>query len=401
MRLSIFSSAMVLGGMTLTAIAWEAPLHAQLPGIDLDLPAVPRVAPDVVPRVTQPLNVPRATRDLAPGVQPLIEGEGLAAFSHQAAAGWQVDAATDGVRIGQIETGGLAAQSGFQVGDTIRAVNRTWVRSPQDLASHLSAAARGQGAAWVYIARNGQPQWIRVDFAAHVMNAGQVGLGVVDRNGLVEIQEVRAGSLASKLRLRTGDQIVSVNGRQVVSAEDFSAQFNAAARTSPQVFVRIRRDGNLYQVQATAAQLRVRADGVVDAAVAAAVDAGAKVGAQLSVDAVQAAVNGPIDGLHKMAGDLTGHIDRLGDQATAEVRQQVVQLGKTVNGVRADVQALASAKAEAVHDRVAGLHRNVAALHRDLLALAPRVEGDARVQVDGMARLAAELEIALAAMLKK
>lgn len=162
-----------------------------------------------------------------------------------------------GLRIGAIDSQSFAGLSGLRTGDTIRAVNSAWVRSQNDLAAQLNTAAQSGNRAWVLVDRNGQPSWMRLNFTGQPQP--MLGVQAQDAGGTVRVSGVDANSLAYRMGLQAGDQIVTLNGHALNSNGDLITQLEAAAQANGQVFLTVRRYGTLYQTRTTLEQLNAAA----------------------------------------------------------------------------------------------------------------------------------------------
>jgi C-terminal processing protease CtpA/Prc len=86
---------------------------------------------------------------------------------------------------------------------------------------------------------------------------GPAGLGVMldSSDGVIEVREVARRSPAARAGIERGDQIVSVNGRQITSPQQLT-QMIRQEEPGSQVDIRIRRDGQQQTVTAELESLR-------------------------------------------------------------------------------------------------------------------------------------------------
>ena len=191
---------------------------------------------------------------IAPGTDlsrlPLQLGAPLVTtFGQNADLGVVLDARGNRVQIASLNSGAFGASAGFQVGDQILAVNQSWVLSPQTLQEQLAASLQRSGQAWVYVNRNGTPQWVNLDLSGRTR--GMLGVNILDAGGNVQIARVFPGSVALKAGLRPGDQILSANGATVSSSAELMNLIRTAAAGNGELNLVVRRDGYEQTLKAT------------------------------------------------------------------------------------------------------------------------------------------------------
>jgi len=162
-----------------------------------------------------------------------------------------------GIRIGAIDRASFAGLSGLRMGDTIRAVDSGWVRSQNDLASQLSAAAQGGRRAWVLVDRDGQQSWMRLSLNGQPQP--MLGVQASDQGGFVRVNAIEPNSLAASVGLRAGDEIVNINGHRLGTNADLVTQLEAAAQADGSVVLHVRRGGVLYEAKTAFPQAKVNA----------------------------------------------------------------------------------------------------------------------------------------------
>jgi len=127
------------------------------------------------------------------------------------------------------------------------------VNTREQFLARLGPAGQVDGMAEVSINRDGQLRSLRLD-PLHL----RTGLQLADRVNVpvkaeeqaageqagVPIENVRPDSLAADAGLRTGDQILALNGRPVSSTTNLRSGLTAAIRESAHVTLKLWRDGN-------------------------------------------------------------------------------------------------------------------------------------------------------------
>jgi hypothetical protein len=187
-----------------------------------------------------------STTGLAPGTDlsrlPLQLGAPVVTtFGPSADLGVTLDARGNRLQITSLNEGSFGTTAGFQVGDQILAVNQSWVSSPQMLQAQLATSLQRSGQAWVYVTRNGAPQWVNLDLSGRTR--GMLGVNLFDTSGNVQVARVFPGSVALKAGLRPGDQILSANGAAVNSTAALTEIIRTAAGGNGELNLVIRRDG--------------------------------------------------------------------------------------------------------------------------------------------------------------
>ena len=151
---------------------------------------------------------------------------------------------TDGALVSDVRSGGPGDKAGMKPGDVITRVNGAAVHTSADVAEAISALAPGENAK-LEVVRDGHDRTLETRVgtfpdgkegasAAHGAERGRLGLSLQPlddgsaarldlprgMNGLV-VRDVEPGSAAEASGLRSGDVIVSVDGREVSSRDAF------------------------------------------------------------------------------------------------------------------------------------------------------------------------------------
>lgn len=164
----------------------------------------------------------------------------LSVFGQSTNLGLTLNTTGDRLRIGQLDASARGT-AGFLVGDEILGVNRSWVRSPQELHGILNSALQVDGRAWVYVNRAGTRQWVNLDLTGRPQ--GMLGVHVLDNGGIVTVSNVFPGSFARQAGLLPGDEVISVNGIKISSNADLVEQIRTAAAGNGELTLDIRRNG--------------------------------------------------------------------------------------------------------------------------------------------------------------
>lgn len=219
--------------------------------------------------------------------------------------------------------------AGFQVGDQILAVNRSWVSSPQELQGQLSRGLLNEGRAWVYVNRNGTAQWVNVDFTGR--SRGMLGVRVLDQSGAVSVAGVYPGSFALRAGLQQGDEIMSVNGVAITSHDDLVNQLRAARTGNGEVSLVVRRNGveqtiemMINQVNGSAAS-QTRVEGGANMAP----QAGTLSGAQLDL------LRSRADSLRSLLGNLSANQNSLSPSQIQEAQSAANEFARILQTLNA------------------------------------------------------------------
>jgi S1-C subfamily serine protease len=172
----------------------------------------------------------------------------ISTFGPSAELGVVLDARDNRLQIVNLGAGASGAGAGFQVGDQILAVNQSWVSSPRTLQEQLAAALSRSGQAWVYVSRNGSPQWVNLDLSGRTR--GTLGVQLLEAGGNVRVARVFPGSVALKAGVQPGDQILSANGATVRTSAELMNLIRTAAAGNGELNLVIRRDGYEQTLQA-------------------------------------------------------------------------------------------------------------------------------------------------------
>lgn len=139
-----------------------------------------------------------------------------------------------GVSIASVAPGSLAAEAGVQPGDRLLAVNNQAVNSPADLERALLAGGRTEQPVTIRLLRNGAEQTLPLpkESLQRLLAAQQAGVPDGEPGGralgvLLDpaafpravVREVKPGSPAALAGLQPGDQILTILGQPIQSAE--------------------------------------------------------------------------------------------------------------------------------------------------------------------------------------
>lgn len=177
-------------------------------------------------------------------------------------------AETKGALVNSVQPGSPAERAGIRTGDVVTAFNGQPVEDPRDLARLVADAGPGHKAE-ITVVRDGRKEVITVELGT--MPAGEVTMGAEeapaararlgitvrpltdddrDTFGLspdapgVLVVSVQEDSAAAQKDIRPGDLIVSVDGKDVRSADDVRQAVEAAATAGKKaVLLRVLREG--------------------------------------------------------------------------------------------------------------------------------------------------------------
>lgn len=93
---------------------------------------------------------------------------------------------------------------------------------------------------------NGQPARVDVDPSQR----GKLGVQVAERNGQVSIHSVMSGGAAAHAGLEARDEVISVNGKRITTANQFRRQLRAAADDSGTATIVVSRDNDIQTIEA-------------------------------------------------------------------------------------------------------------------------------------------------------
>lgn len=137
-----------------------------------------------------------------------------------------------GAIVAEAQLGGPASGAGLRAGDVIVRVGEEPIEGPRELARVIAGFEPGE-AVEIAIIRNSREQVMAVELGALPSeqqaaaqlapnNSGSasveladLGLSIIEQNGAVIVSKVDPQSIAGAKGLRRGDEIVSVNGREV------------------------------------------------------------------------------------------------------------------------------------------------------------------------------------------
>ncbi|MDX8383242.1 MAG: RIP metalloprotease RseP [Ghiorsea sp.] len=153
--------------------------------------------------------------------------------------------------VGVVSDGSVAAQAGLQMDDTIRAVDGKAIGSWQELEEGLKLRV-GQDVV-LDVERDHQPLRKTVYLATPVedvflIRVSDVVLGISPGVDIV-INAVMPDSAAAQALLQDGDQVIAVNGKQVVSVQGL---VDVVSKQAGQVVaLQVKRDGSLLALEVT------------------------------------------------------------------------------------------------------------------------------------------------------
>ena len=151
----------------------------------------------------------------------------------------------DGAQIAEVEPDSPAATAGLRKGDVVVALNGHPVRGSAELRARLGVVPVGETVelqvqrgkeTGVVKARIGEIERTKAAGGQTLGELAGASLAEVERRGLpgpdraVQVNDVEAGSLASKHGLRPGDLIIGVNQRRVTNVEELSKALRASGR---------------------------------------------------------------------------------------------------------------------------------------------------------------------------
>ncbi|MEY2742930.1 MAG: hypothetical protein RIS21_1301 [Planctomycetota bacterium] len=178
--------------------------------------------------------------------------------------GCEFEALSNGVRVARLDADGPAARAGLAVGDVVTSVDRAPLRDGIDFFARWLKRNPATPAD-LDIVRNGRIS--SVSIKPSVMSASDLGgeeiasLGfrVADlspplarRFGLpsteqgVVVTEVGTGTIAAKLALKPGDQLMQLGRYRIRTADEFTKLLQAYGRTATTVQIRILRNGESF-----------------------------------------------------------------------------------------------------------------------------------------------------------
>lgn len=79
---------------------------------------------------------------------------------------------------------------------------------------------------------------------------GKLGVQVADRNGRVTVHSVMSGGAAAQAGLKQGDEIVSVNGQRITTADELRSSLRLAADQDGAATIIASRDGEIQTIKA-------------------------------------------------------------------------------------------------------------------------------------------------------
>jgi S1-C subfamily serine protease len=166
--------------------------------------------------------------------------------------------------LGDIANTSVAAKLRLQAGDTITAINGQPVGSSEDFVDAFDGLHPGSRLA-LEVERDGERRLISTTLrpaffrdspttssAARRSDFGIAGFGAefsTDANGMLTINNLASSGYAGQVGLQQGDVLLSVNGREVTSANDLQSQIDdpRAAGT-----IRVLRDGRVLTLRTAA-----------------------------------------------------------------------------------------------------------------------------------------------------
>jgi len=354
------------------------------------------------PNVAQPLNraprnVPADQSQVLPNptvdrnLSGSVQGGQNSISDLQQDLGMQFTATGNGMRVGNVKAGSLSSRAGFQVGDEILAVERSWVRSPNQFLSQLASAAQTSGRAWVLVNRGGQQAWVNTT----INGASRPTLGVLanDQGGIMRIAEVTQGSAAANAGLRAGDQVIAVNGKEIKSFADLTANIRAAAATNGQLDLTISRDGVEQTVHAVLGQANAvaqQANALGQEANAIAQQAGTQ--ANAAAQQVNSAAQGGLARAQQTAANLQKDVESLADAGGEAVRAKLGEVQRETQALRQEVNAVAKEQGEQLVQKLAIVREKVRSVQSQLTSLANQASGDLKARLQQAQNQAVALE---------
>jgi len=179
---------------------------------------------------------------------------GVDALAARGRLGVDTNARGGVVVISNVHPQSAALAAGLLRGDEVLSVNGIAVRSHADLAAQIQAAARANGIVSLDIRRNGVAHTLRAQLGAagnaSVSGRGRLGIDTHAAGGVLTISNVFANSAALDAGLRTGDEVLAVNGMAVRTQADLVNEIRTAAQADGNVALDIRRNGVARTVRA-------------------------------------------------------------------------------------------------------------------------------------------------------
>jgi len=357
-----------IGSMVVVGIV-AAPLWAQ---IDINPPTVPNVsdlAPDVAPIDTN-VNADATNIELGnirvnnTNAREATTRIGrLLGRNRAAELGLSVMPEGRGLVVAGLDADGVVAGAGLQEGDKILAVNKTWVRSPDQLTTQLRTAAQTEGRAWLYVDHEGDRHWVNLDFSGR--GQGAWGILANRQDDQLRVQYVNPRSAAATAGLKTGDHILMVNGVRVVSGRELDGRLRAAARGNGEATIRVMRNN---QPEDLVARLHGTAESTETA--------GGLVNARL----------------RRLQRRLDTMISNENDTSTRRLER-----------IRANTEDLRARLAESADEQRRGevgeaIRERLTAIRTDLSELANESNADRRFDLDELVSLAIDLQQRISAM---
>ncbi|MEZ6041131.1 MAG: PDZ domain-containing protein [Planctomycetaceae bacterium] len=288
----------------------------------------------------------------------VISGQTIQGLGANGNVGFSVDTTGKSLKIQEVKAGTLAAKAGFKSGDEILAVDRQWVKSVAQFQADLATALSSTGHAWVMVDRKGKQDWVSLDADGETRSA----LGTaykVDDDG-VTVTKVFDGFAGADAGLKTGDQIVSINGTSVQSRNDFLAATTANAGSD--VAVLINRSGVQKTLNVT-------------------LPASQHLSANISATDSQKATS-QVSQLNQHVSGLSETLGRLTDSGIAGVTERVSSLNDSIASLQKTTSAAAESGKGLTADQIRFVISEASKVRASLESLGLQASGQASTDVN-------------------
>lgn len=302
---------------------------------------------------------------------PLKLELGSSAFATQSEElGLNLNTTGNRLAVGEIDSGSLAAGFGFQAGDELMAIERSWIRSYDQFSSQLAAELEGDGRAWVLVRRDGQQQWVNFDVASR--SRPKLGVNTSSTDGALSIANVTEGSAAAAAGLQAGDQLVSINGTEIHSHGQLLDALTAAGMNDGVLAMVVSRNGVTQNLMAEVGQI-TQASGAIAgtlntqamANVAASSDDLVSVTEQIA-GSVQGAAQAEAQEINSLAQQLQSDVTELQGDAAGDIAQRLGTTQSTVDELEQRLGALTGDNVDAVQDQIAEARQTILEIRQSL-----------------------------------
>ena len=320
------------------------------------------------------------------GVPPALDSSSNFAPSLATDLGMRFTPSRVRLQLQNLDSESLSARAGFRAGDEILAVNRSWIRSRDQLFGALGTAASSDGRAWVLVNRGGRRMWVNLPLSS----APRANLGIVinDSSGAVRIREVTHGSAAERAGLRSGDEVISANGAAIRSSDELIASVRSAAASDGRILLTVRRNGTEEKIEATLPN-------AVNAVQNVSTPAETPVGNANRGDNQSrgpAIIPEGIAQAQSTAANLKQAVDALAASATEPLRDKVEQIRDKVGDIQQAVNSLVQNDMNRSVERIVRLRAEIRSLQSQFSALAREASGDFKTRVESARDSAVQLE---------